>query len=164
MQIEQSLKHPSVQFFGTRFFGCGCGKRKGKSLEGHTPAERKALQRSGYLGEDEDGTPVIRALLLKRRFRCERGHIHRSDSAVFRCPFGPDPACILTHGWVEDDAGYRAPHCTGPLRPKGNYRIVAEDHGLPRRMMKGIWGCPTKAKPFRHRPPSGRGTDAPPPP
>ncbi len=142
--------------------GCDCGTiRAMEKLEPYTVAERLALRCTGFSGEIEHGIPFIRAIILKKKFRCDRGHMHHAERACFRCPFGPEPVSILTHGWGRDDCGFRVPHCRGPLRPEGDYRILAEDPGLPRRMIfptlgKNLkWLCPD------HRSLSGAGNDVP---
>ncbi len=130
--------------------GCDCGTpRTARRLKKYTVDERLVLRRTGLTGEVEDGFPLIRAIVLKKRFHCHRFHMHHRDFAAFLCPFGPEPACVLTHGWGPDDPGLRGPHCRGPLRPEGDYRIVAEDSGLPRRMLlmcgkDFAWECPDR--------------------
>ena len=142
--------------------GCDCGTpRAAEKLEEYTAAERRALRCTGFSGEVEDGIPFIRAIVLKWQFRCDRGHIHPLERAAFCCPYGPEPSCILTHGWGPDDSGLRGPHCRGPLRPEGDYRLVVEDPGLSRRMDGCIWGCPFDRQRRDRRSLSGRGNDVP---
>ena len=133
---------------------CDCGTiRAMEKLEAYTIAERMALRCTGLTGAHEDGILFIRAIVLKRQFRCDRDHVHPAERAAFRCPFGPEPVCILKHGWGRDDSGLRVPHCRGPLRPEGDYRLVVEDPGLPRRMIGDVWGCPGfKTHPAHHSP------------
>ena len=149
---------------GIRLFwgGCDCGTpRAARKFEKHTPGEQLALRCTGLTGEVKDGFPCIRAIVLKWRFSCHRFHMHHQDFAVFLCPFGPEPACVLQHGWGPDDPGFRGPHCRGPLRPEGDYRIVAEDPGLPGRMIGLVWGCPLDRQRRERRLLLGRGNDVP---
>ena len=141
---------------------CDCGTiRAMEKLEEYTIAERVALRCTGLTGKIEDGIPCIRAIVLKRQFRCDRGHLHDAERAAFCCPFGPSPHCVLKHGWGPDDRGRRGPHCRGPLRPEGDYRLVVEDPGLPPRMIGLVWGCPLDRRRRELRSLSERGNDVP---
>ncbi len=141
--------------------GCDCGTpRAAEKLKEYTSAERGALRYTGLTGKIKDGFPLIRAIVLKRQFRCDRGHLHDAERAAFCCPFGPSPHCVLKHGWGPDDCGRRGPHCRGPLRPEGDYRLVVEDPGLPPRMIGLVWGCPLDRRRRELCSLSERGTDA----
>ena len=160
MLVNRAILRPngSIRLF---WGGCDCGTpRAAEKLKKYTAAERGALRYTGLTGKIKDGIPSIRAVLRPWRYHCEQGHIHHQDFASFICPFGPAPGCVLTHGWGPDDPGFRVPHCRGPLRPEGLYRLVVEDPGLPRRMMGDTWGCPGFKTHHDHHSPLGRWTDA----
>ena len=152
--VDRATPRPdgSIRLF---WGGCDCGTPRAKK---YTVAERMALRCTGLTGEVKDGFPFIRAIILKKRFHCHRGRMHHQDYAAFLCPFGLEPTCVLTHGWGPDDRGLRGPHCHGPLRPEGDFRIVAEDPGLPRRMIDVdfVWECPDPRRRRGLRPLSGR--------
>lgn len=129
---------------GLDWRACGCGSKKLNKPSGDYSSEERALLRlTGLTGEFREGAPVIRAVRIARRYRCNRGHFHEIDSSAFICPFGPRPGRVLTHGWGPDDHGFRVPHCNGPLRPSGDYCVSVElGLDLPRQDMKTVWGCP----------------------
>ena len=140
---------------------CDCGTpRAAEKLQQYTVDERRALRCTGLTGKVKDGFLCIRAIVLPRQYHCDRGHTHHLDYAAFLCPFGPEPTCVLKHGWGPDDPGNRGPHCRGPLRPEGDYRLVVEDPGLPPRMIALVWGCPFDRRRRELRSLSERGTDA----
>ncbi len=145
------------------FWGrCACGTpRAAEKLEKYTVDERRALRCTGLTGKVKDGFLCIRAIVLPRQYHCDRGHTHHLDYAAFLCPFGPEPTCVLKHGWGPDDPGNRGPHCRGPLRPEGDYRLVVEDPGLPPRMIGLVWECPLDRRRRELRSLSERGNDVP---
>jgi hypothetical protein len=129
--------------------------------EGLTAEECAAIaERSGLVGKDSDGVPIVAAVLIRRReFVLFSGMRHRAwadvDWPVFACPWSAWPADqrpILMHGpayraatgethlfKLDADGGFklehRVSHC--PVCAAGGYwlRYVSVDE-LPRRLLQ----------------------------
>ncbi len=136
---------------------CLCGTRRAKrDWPKLTEHEKPHLFFTGLDGVTKDGSPRLRVLIVKRLFRCTKGHVHEARKAVSLCPFGPSPNCILAHGvppeWKDGEPlGARTPHCTGPLATSYTLVPLSGPPAPPSKMLPDLQPCPGADDPRRIR-------------